>query len=82
MSGEKEGPETGLSSVPPLGAAGVEPVAAALALGAASQNERAAVKAEAYLEAQKRLSDLQIASAAALDLTPSEKSELAKVFHV
>jgi hypothetical protein len=71
--GEKEGPETGLSSVPPLGVAGVEPVAAALALGAASQNERMAAKAEAYLEARKHF-----ARAVALDLTPSEKSELAR----
>ncbi|MBV9548460.1 MAG: hypothetical protein JO256_02160, partial [Alphaproteobacteria bacterium] len=75
-SGEKEGPETGLSSVSPCGVAGVEPVAAALALGAASHNERVAAKAEAYLEAQKRLSDLQIARLQAQDQHFHEEAEL------
>ena len=76
MSGEKEGPETGSSGVLPSGVAGVEPVAAALALGAASQNERVAAKAEAYLEAQKRLSDLQIARLQAQDKHFHEEAKL------
>src|SRR4051812_26303809 len=53
VSGEKEGPETGLSNVSPLGA-GVEPVAAALALGGASREE-----ADAFLRDQRKLIALQ-----------------------
>ena len=76
MSEGQEGPETGFSNVPPLGVAGVEPVAATLAFGAAPQNERVAAKAEAYLDAQKRLSDLQIARLQAQDKHFHEEAEL------
>jgi hypothetical protein len=41
-------------------AGGIDPSAMALALGAATQNERVAAKAEAFLEKQSRLADLQI----------------------
>jgi hypothetical protein len=41
-------------------AGGIDPSAMALALAAATQNERVAAKAEAFLEKQSRLADLQI----------------------
>ena len=69
MSEEAEAtrPETSL---------GTDPAAAALALGAAPQNERVAAKAEAYLESQRRLSDLQIARLQAQDKHFHEEAEL------
>ena len=56
--------------------AGADPAALALALGFAAQNERVAAKAEAYLESQKRLSDLQTARLEAQDRHFREEAEL------
>jgi len=56
----------GVDSVPERPDAGVDPVAVALALGGASQAEKAPA---------------QFARAAALDLSPSDKSALASMSH-
>ncbi|HUE66280.1 MAG TPA: hypothetical protein VMO78_18055, partial [Rhizomicrobium sp.] len=66
----------GVESAPKSPGAHVDPVALALALGSAAQNDRVAAKAEAYLESQKRLSDLQTARLEAQDRHFREEAEL------
>jgi hypothetical protein len=74
--------------------AGVDPVAVALALGDASQGQAEAEKyapnwgrlhlrwGEAlYYAGKKDEAQKQFARAAALDLTPSERTELARIAH-
>lgn len=63
----------GAQSAPEGSRAGVDPVVVALALGSAYRQ-----KADALLARQGE-AGAQFARAAALDLTPSEKSELASV---
>ncbi len=55
MAGETKERDIGAAA----GGPGVDPAAMAIALGAATQNERVAAKAEAFLETQSRLGDKQ-----------------------
>jgi hypothetical protein len=76
---ETEGLESGSAGGDAAGASGVDAVAAALALGGASRED-----ANAFLKKQSILAEAnaQFARAAALDLTPSEKAELARLNYV